>query len=106
MRDILLFIGAAFFEIFGCFTFWLYFRLHKSVLWLIPGLVSLILFALLLSQIKVDFAGRTYAIYGGIYIVASIVWLYAVEHKTPDAWDIIGGGICILGAMIIFLMPR
>lgn len=106
MRDILLFIGAALFEIFGCFTFWLYFRLHKSAYWVIPGTVSLVLFAFLLSQVKVDFAGRTYAIYGGIYIMASIAWLYIVEHKSPDMWDIIGAGICILGAMIILLAPR
>ncbi|MBX2890480.1 MAG: hypothetical protein KF734_06100 [Saprospiraceae bacterium] len=45
-------------------------------------------------------------IYGGIYIVASLLWLYFVEHQTPDKWDLAGAGICIAGALIILFMPR
>ena len=44
-----LFFLAAFFEIFGCFAFWLYFRLEKTSLWLGFGLVSLILFVYVLT---------------------------------------------------------
>ena len=39
----LLYIGAALAEIAGCFAFWAWLRLGKSVLWLIPGIASLIL---------------------------------------------------------------
>ncbi|MFN3951251.1 MAG: YnfA family protein [Thermaurantimonas sp.] len=106
MKDILLFTSAAFFEIFGCFAFWSFIRLKKSVYWLIPGFVSLIVFAYLLTKVQTDFAGRAYAIYGGIYIAASLLWLYIVEHNTPDKWDIIGAGVCIAGALIILLIPR
>ena len=67
-----IFFIAAFFEIFGCFAFWLYFRLEKTPLWLALGTVSLILFAYVLTKIDVEQAGRVYAIYGGIYIFASL----------------------------------
>lgn len=106
MKDIVLFISAAFFEIFGCFTFWSYIRLNKSVYWLIPGFISLVLFAFLLTKVQAEFAGRAYAIYGGIYIASSIFWLYLVELRIPDKWDIIGSSVCIAGALIILLMPR
>lgn len=106
MRDIFLFISAAFFEILGCFSFWSYFKLHKSPTWLIPGILSLIVFAFLLTKVQTEFAGRAYAIYGGIYIISSLFWLYLVEYQTPDKWDIIGASVCIIGAMIILFMPR
>jgi len=106
MRDILIFLAAAFFEIFGCFAFWSYFKLNKSAYWLMPGVISLILFAYVLTKVNTEFAGRAYAIYGGIYIVASLAWLYFVENSTPDKWDIIGALICIGGAMVILFMPR
>lgn len=106
MKDLIIFISAAFFEIFGCFAFWSYFRLNKSPYWLLPGIISLILFAFLLTKVQTEFAGRAYAIYGGIYIVASLHWLYFAEHQLPDQWDIVGAGICLVGVSIILFMPR
>ena len=44
------YIFAALFEIAGCYAFWMWLRLEKSPLWIGPGVVSLILFALLLAQ--------------------------------------------------------
>ena len=100
------YIGAAVAEIAGCFAFWAYFRLGKSVFWLAPGLVSLVLFAFLLTRVDSDFAGRAYAAYGGIYIAASILWLWLIENRTPDRWDLVGAAICLLGAAIILWGPR
>ncbi|CAM3555517.1 YnfA family protein [Thalassospira profundimaris] len=100
------YVGAAVAEIAGCFAFWVYFRLGKSVFWLAPGLVSLVLFAYLLTRVDSDFAGRAYAAYGGIYIAASILWLWLVENRTPDRWDLVGAAICLLGAAIILWGPR
>ena len=77
-----IFFIAAFFEIFGCFAFWLYFRLEKTPLWLILGVVSLAIFAYVLTKIDVEHAGRVYAIYGGIYIFASLLWLVLVEKES------------------------
>ncbi|WP_040823624.1 MULTISPECIES: YnfA family protein [Thalassospira] len=106
MGTVAFYVGAAVAEIAGCFAFWVYFRLGKSVFWLAPGLVSLVLFAYLLTRVDSDFAGRAYAAYGGIYIAASILWLWLVENRTPDRWDLVGAAICLLGAAIILWGPR
>jgi len=102
----LIYISAAFAEIVGCFAFWAWLRLGKSALWLMPGVASLALFAYLLTRIDSDFAGRAFAAYGGVYIAGSLVWLWLVESKWPDRWDMIGGAICLIGAAIILWGPR
>ena len=73
------FIAAAVFEIAGCYTFWMWFKLDKSPIWLVPGIVSLALFAWILSLVEASFAGRAYAAYGGIYIIMSLVWTGVIE---------------------------
>lgn len=100
------FIGAALAEIAGCFAFWAWLRQGKSILWLAPGLVSLVLFAYLLTLLPSDHAERAYAAYGGIYIVASLFWLWLAEGQTPDVWDLTGGAIAILAAGVILFAPR
>jgi small multidrug resistance family-3 protein len=97
---------AAAFEIGGCFAFWAWLRLHKSPLWVIPGLLSLTAFATALTRVEADTAGRTYAAYGGIYILASLLWLWAVEKVAPDRWDVTGALVCLAGACVIFFGPR
>lgn len=100
------FIAAALAEIAGCFAFWAWWRLDKSALWLIPGVVSLIAFAWLLTLADTDAAGRAYAAYGGIYICASLVWLWVAEGVRPDRFDVTGAAICLIGAGVILLAPR
>ncbi|MBX2890479.1 MAG: hypothetical protein KF734_06095 [Saprospiraceae bacterium] len=63
MRDIIIYVAAAFFEIFGCFAFWNYFKSGRTIYWFIPGIVSLIVFAFLQTKVQTEFAGRAYAIY-------------------------------------------
>jgi len=98
-----IYIAAAFFEIAGCFAFWAILRLGKSSWWSLPGLASLLVFAALLTRIDVSLAGRAYAAYGGIYIAASLIWLWIVERQTPDRWDLSGATLCILGALVILI---
>ena len=97
---------AAVAEIIGCFAFWAWLRLDKSVYWILPGIVSLIVFAVLLTRINSMFAGRTFAAYGGVYIVASLLWLWIIEGQRPDKWDILGAIICIAGAVVILFGQR
>lgn len=106
MRAYLFYIAAAVAEIAGCFAFWAWLRLGKSALWLLPGTLSLVLFAWLLTKIDVLFAGRAYAAYGGVYIAASLGWLWVVEKTRPDRWDLIGVAICLVGSAVILLGPR
>jgi len=101
--EFIIYFLAAFFEILGCYSFWVFFRLDKSSLWLFVGIISLAIFAYLLTKINLEFAGRAYAVYGGIYIVSSLLWLFFVEKQSFNKWDLIGAGICILGASIILI---
>jgi small multidrug resistance family-3 protein len=106
MTSVLYAVAAALAEIAGCFAFWAWLRLEKSVWWVLPGLVSLALFAFLLTRIESAFAGRTYAAYGGVYIAASLAWLAFVEGQRPDRWDMIGAVVCLLGAAVILFAPH
>lgn len=102
----LIFSGAALAEIAGCFCFWAWLRLAKSPWWLAAGLVSLALFAYLLTLVDSEAAGRTYAAYGGIYILFSVLWLWLAEGHRPDRWDVSGAIVCLIGAAVILFGPR
>jgi small multidrug resistance family-3 protein len=102
----LIYAAAALAEIAGCFAFWAWWRLDRSPLWLVPGLLSLVLFAWLLTLVEADAAGRAYAAYGGIYIAASLLWLWLAEGVRPDRWDTLGAAICLAGASVILFAPR
>jgi small multidrug resistance family-3 protein len=106
MKTILIYAGAALAEIVGCVAMWAWMRQGASALWLLPGLASLAVFAWLLTFAPAEFAGRAYAAYGGVYIAASLGWLWLVEKQRPDAWDLTGAAICVLGAAIILFGPR
>ncbi len=105
MTTAFVFIGAALAEIAGCFAFWAWLRLDKSILWIAPGLLSLALFAFLLTRIDSPFAGRAYAAYGGVYIAAALGWLWLVEGSRPDRWDTVGALVSVTGAAIILWGP-
>jgi len=106
MTSVFWYLLAAAGEIAGCFTFWAWLRLNKSPLWLLPGLVALIIFAIALTRIETANAVRAYAAYGGVYILSSLLWLWAVESVRPDRWDLLGASICLAGAAVILFGPR
>lgn len=106
MTSIMAFAAAAFFEIAGCFALWSWLRMGKPLLWVLPGVLCLIMFAYLLTLAETPYAGRAYAAYGGIYIAASLAWLWVIEGVRPDRWDAIGSLICLFGAAIILFGPR
>lgn len=106
MNSIVVYAAAALAEIAGCFAFWAWLRLGASPWWLAPGVASLVLFAWLLTLVDSAAAGRAYAAYGGIYIVASLGWLWAGEGVRPDRWDVAGAAICLAGAAVILYAPH
>ena len=101
-----IYFGAALAEIAGCFAFWAWLRNGQSPLWLVPGLAALAVFAWLLTLAPSDHAGRAYAAYGGVYIAASLLWLWLAEGQRPDGWDLAGGALAIMAAGIILFSPR
>ena len=106
MAAFALYLAAALCEIFGCFAVWIWMRQGRSIWWLLPGMLSLAAFAYLLTRSPADAAGRAFAIYGGVYIAASLGWLWLVEGQRPDGWDLFGAALCLLGAAIILWAPR
>ena len=99
--NVVIFILAAFFEIAGCFAFWAWLRRDAPLFVVGLGVLTLIAFALALTRVDSAFAGRAYAAYGGIYIGASLVWLWVVEGQPPTRADLAGAALAIAGALLI-----
>lgn len=97
-----LFFVTAVAEILGCYLAYLWLQHGRSGWLALPGAASLALFAWLLT-LHAGPAGRTYAAYGAVYVAAAIVWLAVVEGQRPDAWDILGVVVSLLGMAIIVL---
>jgi drug/metabolite transporter superfamily protein YnfA len=49
---------------------------------------------------------RTYAVYGGIFILLSYGWGWAVDNITPDIGDWIGTALAVAGVMLAWFWPR
>jgi small multidrug resistance family-3 protein len=103
MRTLFFFLLAALGEISGCYAFWAWLRLERSILWIIPGILALIMFAYALTRVETSNAGRVYAAYGGIYILSSLFWLWLAEGVKPNKWDLVGVGISLVGTIVILL---
>jgi small multidrug resistance family-3 protein len=99
--NVIAFAAAAFFEIAGCFAFWIWLRRGASPFVALLGVASLVAFAVALTRVDTVFAGRAYAAYGGIYIAASLLWLWLVEGQRPTATDLLGAGIAVIGALVV-----
>ncbi|KKK50610.1 hypothetical protein LCGC14_3123280, partial [marine sediment metagenome] len=84
---------------------YLWLRQGKSIWLLVPGAISLAVFAWLLS-LHPAAAGRTYAAYGGVYVTVAILWLRWVEGVQPDRWDIVGVTVTLVGMSIIAFAPH
>ena len=106
MRSAAFYLLAALAEIGGCFAVWAVLRLGQAAWWLLPGAVLLGLFAWALTRVEAGFAGRAFAAYGGVYIAASLAWMWLVEGGRPDRWDLAGTALCLAGAALILFGPR
>ena len=91
-------------EIVGCYLPWLVIKQGKSIWLLIPAMLSLALFAWLLT-LHPSAAGRTYAAYGGMYIAVALMWLRFVDGVALTRWDVAGALVALTGMAIIALQP-
>ena len=105
LKTLGLFLLTALSEILGCYLPYLWLREGKSIWLLLPAALSLAMFAWLLS-LHPQAAGRVYAAYGGVYIFAAILWLWAVDGVRPTAWDMLGSAVALTGMAIIMFAPR
>lgn len=105
LKTLFLFLTTAIAEIVGCYLPYLWLRKDGSAWLLIPGGLSLALFAWLLS-LHPTAAGRVYAAYGGVYIGVAILWLWLVDSVRPTTWDLVGSAIALIGMAVIMFGPR
>ena len=100
-----LFFVTAIMEILGCYFPYLILNQGKSQwLWL-PTILALAAFVWLLT-LHPAASGRIYAAYGGIYIFTALMWLRFVDQVALSRWDILGGFVVVIGALIIILQPQ
>ncbi|KAH7286342.1 hypothetical protein KP509_32G002200 [Ceratopteris richardii] len=100
-----LFVAAGVCEIGGGWLVWKWRREGGVWVYLVLGSIVLIAYGIIPTFQKQDF-GRTYAAYGGFFILLSLFWGWAVDRRKPDMWDFVGGAIGVAGACIIMFVPR
>ena len=105
IKAVALFLVTALAEIVDCFLPYLWLRRGGSAWLLVPAAFSLAAFAWLLT-LHPTAAGRTYAAYGGVYVATAVLWLWVVDGRVPNRWDLVGAFVCILGMGIIVLGSR
>lgn len=89
----------------GCYFPYLILNQGKSHWLWIPAALSLLIFVWLLT-LHPAASGRIYAAYGGIYIFTALLWLRYVDQVSLTRWDLLGGIVVILGALLIILQPQ
>ena len=97
---------AAVAEIGGAWLVWQGIREGRGWWLVAAGAVSLGLYGIVATwQPETEF-GRIFAAYGGVFIVGSILWGMVFEGFRPDAWDLAGGALCLVGMALIMFAPR
>lgn len=105
-RSLALFALAAVAEIGGAYLVWQGLREDRGWAWVVLGGLALAGYGVVATfQPDANF-GRIFAAYGGIFIVGSLLWGVVFEGFRPDAWDLAGGAICLLGMAVIMYAPR
>src|ERR671910_1698385 len=104
ITTLVLFFVAALMEIGGGYLVWQWIRKKKGILIGLTGGIILFVYGII-PTLQPSHFGRTYAAYGGIFIISSIIWGMIVDKKKPDRFEIIGSLVAIFGAVIIFYTP-
>jgi len=102
---ILLFILAGIFEIGGGYLIWLWLRESGNLMLGFLGAIVLFLYGIV-PTFQSSYFHRIYATYGGIFVVMSLLWGWVFDKTLPDAYDLIGALIILIGVSIIYYWPR
>ncbi len=105
-RSIALFVVAALAEIAGAYLIWLGLREGKGPLSVIAGVIALVLYGVVIAQQPRNQFGRVLAAYGGVFVVASLLWGIAFDSFQPDRYDIAGVTVCLVGIGVMMYAPR
>jgi len=100
-----IFFFAALLEIGGGYLVWKWLKDHKTKIFGLVGALILFSYGIVMTLQPENF-GKVYATYGGIFVVASIIWGYWVDKKKPDRFEIIGSAVVLIGVAVMFYFPR
>jgi len=105
LRSLSLFIVAGVCEIGGGWLMWKWLRDDKPGWWGLVGAVVLILYGII-PTLQASHFGRVYAVYGGFFIVLSLLWGWYFDGNRPDWPDVVGGTIALVGVCVMMYWPR
>ena len=92
-------------EIGGGYLVWQWLRSGRSALWGGIGGVALFLYGVI-PTLQPSHFSRVYAAYGGVFVVLSLAWGWALDGRVPDRYDLAGAALCLAGVAVIMYAPR
>lgn len=105
LRSVLLFVLAGACEIGGGWLVWQALREQRHVAYALAGAAILVAYGLVATLQHATFS-RTYAAYGGFFILLSLLWGWSVDGTRPDVPDLAGASLALLGACVMMYWPR
>jgi small multidrug resistance family-3 protein len=105
LRSLGLFVVAGVCEIAGGWLVWQWLRENRSGWWGLAGGEVLMLYGII-PTLQASHFGRVYAVYGGFFIVLSLLWGWGVDGNQPDRADVIGAAIALIGVCVMMYAPR
>ena len=106
LKITIVFVLAGLAEIGGGYLIWQWLREGKSAVLGLLGGIALVLYGVIVTFQTFPTFGRVYAAYGGVFIFLSVLWGWGIDKKTPDFYDFLGAGICLVGVSVILFAPR
>ena len=105
LRSIALFAAAGLAEIVGGYLVWRWLRAGAPWWTGVAGAAVLVGYGVIPTLQHSNF-GRTYAAYGGVFVIMSLLWGWTVDGRQPDHLDWIGAAVVAVGVGVIFFAPR
>ncbi len=99
------FLAAGLCEIGGGYLIWLWLREGYPAWYAILGAVLLMLYGVIPTLQPAHF-GRTYAAYGGVFIMLALLWGWHIDDMPPDRYDVIGAVLALVGVALMMYWPR
>ncbi|GAX76832.1 hypothetical protein CEUSTIGMA_g4278.t1 [Chlamydomonas eustigma] len=101
------FLLAGLAEIGGGWLVWQGIREGKPWYYVLSGCIVLALYGFVPTlQPPGSAFARVYAVYGGVFIVLSYLWGWALDGDRPDVGDGVGASIAIAGVAVAWFWPR
>jgi small multidrug resistance family-3 protein len=104
-KSVALFFLAGLCEIGGGYLVWQWWRNGAAWVLGLLGAGMLVLYGIVPTYQPAHF-GRVYAAYGGVFVILSIAWGWAIDGVAPDRFDLLGSALCLAGVVVIMYWPR